>query len=51
MKGATIPPPVEYDKNSVLLLGWDEDAEDAPAFEQVGRIQNMMSTNPRGEAD
>lgn len=33
--GADNPPPVKYDKTSVLILGWDEDTDDTRTAEDV----------------
>lgn len=51
VKGTNTPPPIKYDKVSVPLLRWDEDAEDTPHSWEVSRNQNTMPTNSRGEAD
>lgn len=37
--GANIPSPVKYDKTAVLILGWDENADDTKTAEEVWREQ------------
>jgi len=33
--GANTPSPVKYDKTAVLILGWDENADDTKTAEEV----------------
>lgn len=40
--GANSPPPVEYDKTSVLILGWAENADDTRTAEEVRNSSNIM---------
>lgn len=35
--------PVRYDKTSVLILGWDRDADDTKTAEEVSHVNNNSS--------
>ena len=41
--GSNSPPPVAYDKTSVLILGWDENTDDTKTAEEVSVSRRIAS--------